>query len=491
MEALLTCLVSLRATAPDAQVLVVEDRARRPASLARRGRRRRARLRLRRTRTTAPASSPRPTSASRSRAATGLDAVLVGPDVELPHAGWLERLQARTRHPGPPRRRRRRPPRCTPTACVAARRLLLLRCSGAAGSTASAACPGRGPRGPAAALCPVERPAAADPLRDAARRSASPTQTFGRRYADDRLLPARVRGRASSASTSPRAVGPHHAACRCALAGARPPRSASPAPASTSRHAPAPSTASSRTSYERPPPHPVRRPRQLAASPGTAASLPATALGADWVGVAGKPPELRFVTGVTRRRAARSTRLRSTTTSSCSSSRVGEEWVARDPRPAGARRDGAVRDRRLPRRPCARSTTHELRASSTASGCASAELNMRDRRRRHLLDAVPRPPLPQVQRAACGSAPTGSTSSATPTRGRRARARDDRLGRRRRPHRLRAAVAAGRRRRAARAPRRPLQHRRLRVRRRAASRSSAPSAAAASRSRRSRSTRRR
>jgi GT2 family glycosyltransferase len=100
VEALLPCLVSLRATAPEAQVLVVEDRAPGGPSLAEAAA---EELGLVYVDQDDGAGLVAAANAGLEVArANGLDAVLVGPDVELLHAGWLARMQARTDTQGRP-----------------------------------------------------------------------------------------------------------------------------------------------------------------------------------------------------------------------------------------------------------------------------------------------------------------------------------------------------------------------------------------------------
>ena len=100
VEALLPCLVSLRATAPAAQVLVVEDRAPGGPSLAEAASEELGCVYVDQDDGAGLVAAAN--AGLEVARANGLDAVLVGPDVELLHAGWLERLQARTDTQGRP-----------------------------------------------------------------------------------------------------------------------------------------------------------------------------------------------------------------------------------------------------------------------------------------------------------------------------------------------------------------------------------------------------
>jgi GT2 family glycosyltransferase len=94
VESLLGCLVSLRSTAPQAQVLLVEDRAPGGPSLAEAAA---EELGVVYVDQDDGAGLVAAVNAGLEVARdAGLDAVLVGPDVQLQQSGWLERLQART-----------------------------------------------------------------------------------------------------------------------------------------------------------------------------------------------------------------------------------------------------------------------------------------------------------------------------------------------------------------------------------------------------------
>ena len=100
IESLLPCLVSLRATAPDAQVLVIEDREPGGPSLAEAAA---EELGIVYVDQDDGAGLVAAANAGLELARdAGLDAVLVGPDVELLHAGWLARMQARSDTQGRP-----------------------------------------------------------------------------------------------------------------------------------------------------------------------------------------------------------------------------------------------------------------------------------------------------------------------------------------------------------------------------------------------------
>ena len=100
VEALLPCLVSLRSTAPQAQVLLVEDRAPGGPSLAEAAA---EELGVVYVDQDDGAGLVAAANAGLEVArGAGLDAVLVGPDVELQQAGWLERMQARADTQGRP-----------------------------------------------------------------------------------------------------------------------------------------------------------------------------------------------------------------------------------------------------------------------------------------------------------------------------------------------------------------------------------------------------
>ena len=100
VEALLPCLVSLRTTAPETQVLLVEDRAPGGPSLAEAAAEELGCVYVDQDDGAGLVAAA--DAGLEVARANGLDAVLVGPDVELLHAGWLERMQARTDTQGRP-----------------------------------------------------------------------------------------------------------------------------------------------------------------------------------------------------------------------------------------------------------------------------------------------------------------------------------------------------------------------------------------------------
>ena len=203
------CLVTLRETAPDAHVLVVDDGSPEPQLVAA---------------VEAACESlgvwfdHRPTNEGFSRTVNvglriarenGCDAVLVNADIEFMDAGWLDAHAGPHRHGGPPRRRRRRPP-AVPERPAPARRRLGLPARPRLLPPLPAR-PVRPARGARPLPLPRHRRAAADPPRDARARRllrrGLPPLLRGRR-----LLPARVRGgpgvhlralRAAPGTTSP------------------------------------------------------------------------------------------------------------------------------------------------------------------------------------------------------------------------------------------------------------------------------------------------
>ena len=214
--------------------------------------------------------------------------------------------------------------------------------------------------------------------------------------------------------------------------------------------------------------------------------LPATVLGADWIAVNGKPPKLDYVTGVTPRRLGLADFADYEVV--VLQQPVGEEWLRaiRDLQARGTTVLFEIDDYLQAVR---KIETHELSGHINREWLRQAELNMRIADGIICSTRVPGPPLPQVQRAAVGVPERDRPQALRLRAAAQWRAGHDRLGRRRRPHRLRAALAAGRRGGAAARPDVRFSPSAPRSRT-SSSTSSAPSAAAASRSPRWRCTRR-
>ncbi len=95
LDSLLRCLVSLAGTAPDAPVLVVDDRSPTPlATLIERATLELGQAYVRQEDGQGAAAAIN--VGLGVAAANGADAILVGPDVELRTVGWIETLRART-----------------------------------------------------------------------------------------------------------------------------------------------------------------------------------------------------------------------------------------------------------------------------------------------------------------------------------------------------------------------------------------------------------
>ena len=429
LDVLLRCLVSLRSTAPDADVLVVDDAS--PARELVAGLEavcEELGIALVSNDENSGFSRHRQRRPASSRSQTGRDAVLVNADIEFLEPGWLERMRARTDTEG------------RPAAVVGARLLYPNGLIQHAGIFLSAAAPRlapplpvrarRPPRGARADALPRHRRAAADPPRDARAgrplRRGLPDVLRGRR-----LLPARVRGR-------PRV---HLRADRASPRTARSSSAARPTPRSSAGRA------------SRPP---------ACSTAGAGPTCPVGPGGA----VMSLPKTLFLVARLQRRRLVplraprararrRLGRLRRRAAGRRSSSGAASQRAARVRRhrrlrrrraPAAARRRLAARrsaswqargivvlfeiDDWVARRPQDATTTTSPRRSTSKTVEDMRAVHAR-RRRRHLLDRRGSPTATARSTRPPTSAATGIDLKRYALTRARARPRDDRLGRRR------------------------------------------------------------
>ena len=368
--------------------LAVDDRA--GGRRARRGRRQPG-ARAGRASSPSPSTSSATTSSPRTRTRasratvnvglrraleTGRDAVLVNAGHRVPR-GRLARPHGRAhRHAGPPGGRRRRPAAVSQRLHPARRRLLLP--AHARVLAPLPVRPGEPARGAASPCrCPVT--AALQLIRH---ETLEPIglydESFRLALRGRRLLPARVRGRprvhlraVASARSTTRACSAA-ADARRSRSGTQPSRSA-PARQVARRR---PLALLPRRRYDR------TLPRTLFVGIANGAvawyrcALPASVLGADWLGVRGEPPRPRVPSAATSRPTSRST-TRASYDVVVVQQVAGREWLKTIRALAGRRRHGALRDRRLaPRRAQARGP-RARRQASTARAVERYELCMR------------------------------------------------------------------------------------------------------------------
>ena len=192
LDVLLACLVSLQASAPGTQVLVVDDHSPDPA-LAEMAGVAAEQLGMAFVRKDENSGFAATVNVGLEVArASGADAVLVNADIEFTHAGWLDVMQ-RPHGPARPPGRRRRRPAAVPERPAPARRRLRLAPRPRVPASLPAR-PGRPARGARAVRLPGDGRAPAHPPRDA-RAGRALRRVVRARLRGRRLLPARVRRR--------------------------------------------------------------------------------------------------------------------------------------------------------------------------------------------------------------------------------------------------------------------------------------------------------